>query len=189
MVRTARFVVPVLYAALCGVVYDGLVALSDADWRACIGYQAAPGMPTGTIDTMTFRQIFTIFQDGVWNHSFISQILSTLHQGTGMSSPEWLLALFALLYLPPFLLALPASFGTTRWTRLVFGFALLGLLGTMAWILLPPDAVHDCDRKGPEAGFFIFAMPFLAGCWAGLALLARVPFAIFEAARAAPGER
>ena len=97
-------------------------------------------------------------------------------------APLALLVLAAALWLPPFLLALPAGLAARRALRRAFGGAALALVAWLLVFMLPVSSQHTCDGDGTDIWVLPLFLPFIAGA---LALFARLVAAFTGRARTA----
>lgn len=163
--RPGALILAALGAALAVALVDGVSGLADVDWQVCLdqsdgGHRELLRVSDRPLAERS-RLILLHMADTPW---------SVLHSARQLS-----LALipFALVYLPPLLLALPAALSQSGRTRICFGLALVALVVTEVVLLLPPDHWHQCDRKGPQTfAVYVFA-PFIALVSAGGAIALR----------------
>ncbi len=165
MVRTARAVMlAALVALLAGAILDGLAGLAAEDWTACLAHSDGGALGPPRLAERPALEVLRLFAShmadsarGIW------------HAGPGFGAQ---LILIALVWMPPFLLALPIGLARRRATRFAFAIAVLGLVAVFAALMLPPATAHDCDRKGVRMTLLL--APFIALAAAGLAAVSSV---------------
>lgn len=128
-----------------------LEAIASVDWQACLDQIGTP-LPRPPTAPGPFD-------------ATVRDALAARLATSGLAGP----ALFALPFVAP-ALAFAASRVPGRRRAVLALWA--GLFVLFAWAFLPPDRSHDCDRKGVEGGFVLFALAPLSLILTPLALFA-----------------
>lgn len=154
----ARLLLKVTVAVVVGLAFAamvlGLEGLGTLDWRACLENSGNTAPTALRVAQMGFGTRLT--------EALRAGIVDGVLQWPIVSHPIFATLSAALLFVPPFALALPAAVSDSPHRRRAFAAASLGLFLATFWAFPAAMDQHDCDRKGNDIAFLYIFIPLLA---------------------------